>query len=101
MTSVVINDSSLKAVGHAGYATSGNDIVCASVSILCYQLAQWLTFNEEKQERLPEIKLESGNVDIKCYPKTEYAEEFKHIFDYILVGFELLENQFPQNIKIL
>lgn len=86
--------------GHAGY-NPGNDIVCASVSILAYTMAQ------EMQElddlglfRNMECLMEEGNVHIVAEIREARGWRFDALFHTILTGFELLNNRYPQNVHL-
>lgn len=102
MTKVYFKDTSFEAVGHAGYNLDGPDVVCASVSILSYQLAQTVLFAEDGGKLInpPEIQLGDGEVSIICTPKKRYKKELKQAFDYAQTGFMLLQQKYPDNVKI-
>lgn len=92
----------LTAEGHAGYAEIGKDIVCASVSILAYQLGQIVTdaYKCKKLKSKPKVILEEGNVRIKCVPFKEYAGEIAYAFYFSFIGFSLLARHYPENVEI-
>lgn len=79
--------------GHAGYGPVGCDIVCSAVSILSTTLAQALINNTKHIK----YKLEPGNVSIKV----ENTPETRLIVKTIMTGFELLQEEYKKNIKIL
>jgi uncharacterized protein YsxB (DUF464 family) len=93
----------IEAKGHAGYAEAGKDIVCASVSILLYTLAQSVTefykrglFDEE-----PTIELTNGDACIKC--KCNEYGAFAHTyqnFELIEDGFNILADNYPQYVSL-
>lgn len=93
----------LKVTGHAGYASAGHDIVCASASILAYTFAQIVTAMEAHGDlsRAAIIKLESGCCVISCHPKDNalYAEALHSLFT-IQVGYSLLAHNFPENVRL-
>ena len=91
---------SLSLTGHAGSAEAGKDLVCASVSILAYTLAQKVKeyAAEEKLQDTPIVSLENGNTLICCRPKQEYYEEVKNAFSVINTGLQLLINSYPQYV---
>jgi uncharacterized protein YsxB (DUF464 family) len=101
MTTVEISSSSLKAVGHAGYSTSGKDIICASVSILCFQLANILLNEEEKQEKPPVTEIKDGYFFINAFPKKECEKEIETIFRHCAIGFRLLEDEYSDFIRCI
>ena len=102
MTRVNIGETTLFSEGHAAYNLEGSDVVCASVSILCWQLAQEVLNAEEngKLQEKPTINLKSGVVDIKCRPQKAYKEEIKRLFSYAKTGFLLLEQKYPKNVVV-
>ena len=84
--------------GHAGYAEQGKDIVCASASILAYTLASIVeSFGVDYT-----ISLEEGDTVIEC--ETNDRETFiglKNAYHYTLVGYALLEQNYPQYVSLL
>lgn len=94
---------SLKVKGHAGQADIGQDIVCASASILTYTVAQIVKdmYAQGLLECEPVIKLDNGNATIICRCKTAeaYYEAFK-AFDVAQVGYTLLAHNYPQFVEM-
>ncbi|MBO5463783.1 MAG: ribosomal-processing cysteine protease Prp [Clostridia bacterium] len=90
----------LKVEGHAGQAEKGCDIVCASVSVLVYTLAQYVKWMYERHElkRSPLIELEEGNAQVVARPKAEFMAEGLHAFFVASVGFDLLARNYPDYI---
>ena len=87
--------------GHAEYAEQGKDIVCSAASILLYTLADTVIKNEEMLIHEPRIKIEAENVCyVQCIPKPEYRANISTIYQTILNGFELLQEGYPDNLKI-
>lgn len=86
--------------GHAGYSDEGNDIVCASASILIQTLAQSAYEMDEKGYLLgrPIIILESGYARIECVPDEDHWQYAKDVFTTIQTGFALLDNDFGDYI---
>ncbi len=78
--------------GHAEYGPAGNDIVCASVSILATTLIQELLNNTNNIK----YKMKSGEVEVVV----ENTNITRQIVKTIITGFELLQDQYPKNIKI-
>lgn len=90
--------------GHAEYAPSGPDIVCASCSILAYTLLQ----------RLYELKDARKVMRIVTYPENgnftsgEFFVrwiacdriESERLIETIAAGYRLLSNQYPGNVEI-
>lgn len=86
----------LSATGHAGYAKPGNDdIVCASVSVLFYTLANFLEYIGADDIEAEE----EGNFTINC--KALYHDEAVHTaFRMIVFGLQLLAEQYIDNVSV-
>lgn len=102
MTEINTKGTKLTAQGHARYNLEGPDVVCASVSILGYQLAQTILFAEDKGKlkEPPQITLESGDIQIECTPKRKYRREILKAFEYAKTGYLLLQEMYPQNVNV-
>lgn len=94
---------SLHVKGHANANVVGHDIVCASVSILSYTLAQTVQFadGQDKLKYSPRIKLKDGDAIISCQPKDDigYAE-LLNAYLVIQNGYLLLARNYPQYVAI-
>ena len=91
---------SLKVEGHAGQAEKGQDVVCASVSMLVYTIAQYTRWMYEQHQlkRSPLIELEEGNSQVIAKPKAEHMAEGLHAFFVASVGFGLLAKNYPEYV---
>lgn len=93
----------LKVKGHSAQAERGQDIVCASASILTYTVAQVLKDMGEKNKLTtePVIILKDGNATVSCICKTEedYYEALS-TFNVAYVGYILLSHNFPQFVEV-
>ena len=88
---------SLTLDGHADFAPVGQDIVCSAVSILLFTLANSLS--DSGAENL-EVSLEPGDSSISC--TASYSDfEIDTLFKFAVIGLELLEEQYPENVEIL
>lgn len=85
--------------GHAMSAEPGQDLVCASASILAYTLAANVT-NMKAVGHLKNVtvRLDNGDAEIRCTPKRRICAATTMIYDSICAGFELLSKQYPQFI---
>jgi uncharacterized protein YsxB (DUF464 family) len=92
----------LRMNGHADF-NPGNDVICSAASVICYTLAQnyQFCFDRGELEKPPHIKLEGGNVVLAATPKRKYRKAFNVMVNAVLVGFVLLANQFPDNVKLV
>lgn len=89
-----------KMSGHAGYAPTGSDIVCAAATMLASTLIQSVTKKVDSSEVL-ECRLDSGYAQLKVSPiKRKVRNECRVVFAAILEGFELLAARYPDNIII-
>ena len=81
--------------GHSGFAESGEDIVCASVSS-----AVWMTVNGIEAQKLAEINYINKEAFVSC----SISEERKKGCDALLMSLELfiteLSTQYKENIRI-
>lgn len=90
---------SLKVEGHAEYAEPGKDIVCASASILAYTLASIVDSFDEIESV---IDLTSGDTTIECECKdSETFIGVKNAYIYTLIGYALLEHNYPQYVRLI
>lgn len=93
---------SLIVKGHAGAAAAGQDLVCASASILVYTAAQvaQLMYRQRKLKNRPRIRLDGGNARIVVRPKCGYFHEAIHSFSVVQVGFSLLAANYPDFVGL-
>lgn len=90
---------SLTLKGHAGSADIGEDLVCASASILAYTLAQNVKDNKMGCESI-KVRLDKGDAEIACTPKAEYRTGIEIVYRAIVRGYELLQANFPDKISV-
>lgn len=92
--------------GHAGFAArnnlpDGHDIVCAAISILGQTLVQrLLTLAEENKILLSLNRYEAGNIDAHAIVKQSHMEEVEATLETIRTGYRMLENEYPDYIKL-
>lgn len=91
MIRITAGDCVLTAVGHAGAAPKGADLVCCAVSTLIYTLAAGIT--GEKEAR---ISLSAGRAHISCTPN----RQARAVFSCILKGLTLLAAEYPQYVRV-
>ena len=93
---------SLKLTGHAGAAKKGEDIVCASASILAYTVAQTVQYMhaEGGLRKKPRIEFADGNATIVAKPKAESYAEVLHTCFVAQVGYSLLSHNYPQYVAL-
>lgn len=81
--------------GHANYAVSGSDIVCAGVTALAQTLIKSikdLTYDKIEYEISP------GRVDIKY---GNLSEKSKTLVDSFFIGICMIAEEFPEYVRIM
>lgn len=79
--------------GHAGYAEHGQDIVCASVSVVTQMIAFELHLKEHAT-----YEMNDGNLVVRITDRTdEYAND---ILDMMVRTLNALQTQYPTHIQI-
>lgn len=89
----------LEVSGHAGHGKKGKDIVCAAVSTLFYTLGETLWQSSSMLYEEPLVKEEEGDGYIVCHPKEEYEGNIATIYMTIVIGLQMIAEQYPQNVK--
>lgn len=84
MIKITLTKNSLYITGHAQYAPSGQDIVCAAVSILAF------TFMNTYQVQVN--KCGNNVIDLS------FDEDVDTKF--IRTGFKLIEEEYPNNVRV-
>lgn len=86
--------------GHALGGEKGNDLICASTSILANTLAAFVkNMKDAGQVKNPTIELKEGDSLIHCNVSSRYRSAVTLVFDSICAGFELLAKSYPDNIS--
>lgn len=88
----------LKIEGHAQHGKKGEDIVCAAISTLFYTLLEALHQSEDMMASPLSYDDSDGQGYIKCSPKEEYMGNITRTYWTILVGMELVANNYPDNV---
>lgn len=86
--------------GHADFAEPGQDIICASASMLFYTLCQSLLSSEEHLIGEPKMQMTKGRACVECMPKEEYEANIDMIYWTVLNGFHLLAQQYPEHVNL-
>ena len=95
ITVEIINNKTIKVLGHADYAEYGSDIVCASVSTAVYMsINQIEVFNKA---RCIETNISDGNTCITVVCEDEIVSK---VIDNLVFTLKDLELQYPKYIKI-
>lgn len=89
MIEIVAKYGSVSVSGHADYAPKGQDIICASVSILLYTLAASLGDDVE------DLKLDNGNSHVEW----KATKRTNSVASVINEGFRLLSQSYPHYVS--
>lgn len=85
----------MKVTGHAGYATPGDDVVCAAVSALSQTLVNSL--EELTVGVVQSLEMRSGHLSFTITPVTEQTELLMQSF---LIGIKGVAAASPEFVKI-
>ena len=88
----------LEVTGHANHGKKGEDIVCAAISTLFYTLGEVLNCSRDMLEEEPIFKDSKGKGILSCKPKEEYNANIVLSYRAILIGMELVANNYPKNV---
>lgn len=81
--------------GHANYAVSGSDIVCAGVTALAQTLIKSIKdLTDDKIEH----EISPGRVDIKY---GNLSEKSKTLVDSFFIGICMIAEEFPEYVRIM
>lgn len=87
----------ITARGHAGY-NSGNDPVCAAISMLLLTLAQITEdLSSNNDAKIIKRTLKPGRVTMVIKSSAIY---WKYAIKTAITGFELLEHQYPEHVLL-
>lgn len=95
MIDITVRKDRLTVSGHAGYAASGEDIICAAVTALSITLFK--SVRDLTKDKI-EYDIQSGWVDIKY---RDLSEKAKALVDSFFIGICLVADEFPGYIRIL
>ena len=88
--------------GHAEAAPKGEDLICASATMLAYTVAQAVQFLHEqgKLKNKPKIRITDGEATIIATPTEEAYAETLHAYWVAQCGIHVLQHNYPQNVKL-
>lgn len=81
--------------GHANYAISGSDIVCAGVTALAQTLIK--SIKDLTDDKI-EYEISPGRVDIKY---GNLSEKSKTLVDSFFIGICMIAEEFPEYVRIM
>lgn len=86
--------------GHAGYAPEGQDIVCASASMLAAMMFEYVLRHTGDSD-LGTCEMTSGHAELDvCPERTDVLAACINVFEAAKCGFELLAKHYPDNVII-
>ena len=94
MIEVTVCKDEIKISGHANYAVSGSDIVCAGVTALAQTLIKSI---EDLTDDKMEYEISPGRVDIKY---GNLSEKSRALVDSFFIGICMIADEFPEYIRI-
>lgn len=88
--------------GHASAAPKGEDLICASATMLAYTVAQAVQFmfEHDKLRRKPKINIKDGSATVIATPTEDGYAEVLHTFWVAQCGVHLLAHNYPQHVKL-
>ena len=88
--------------GHAGTAPKGEDLVCASATMLAYTVAQAVQFLYEQGQlkKKPKISITDGSATVIATPTEEGYAPVLHTFWVAQCGIHVLQHNYPQNVTL-
>lgn len=94
MIAVSVRKDEIEISGHANYAESGKDIVCAGVTALTQTLIRSM---ENLTSDEIEYEISPGRADIHC---GDLSEAGKLLADSFFIGICLIADEFPDHVRI-
>lgn len=91
MIAVKVTQNGITVNGHAGYAETGNDIVCAAVSALAQNLIQ--SIEALTQDRIS-YQVREGHIGIRY---KNLSEQGKLLVDSFFIGICAVANTYGEN----
>ena len=94
MIAVMVRKDGIEISGHAGYAETGKDIVCAGVTALTQTLIR--SMQGLAKDKI-EYEVSSGRADIHY---RNLSEEGKLLVDSFFIGICEIADEFPEYVRI-
>ena len=88
--------------GHAEAAPKGEDLICASATMLAYTVAQAVQFlfEQDKLKKKPKIHIKDGEATIIATPTEEAYAEALHTFWVAQCGAHVLSCNYPEAVSL-
>lgn len=90
-------------IGHADYASPGEDIVCASSSMLAYTIQGAAeTLPQAEVKRVIELKPGYGTILLKMIPGAthETLQKVENMIEMVMIGYTLLAETYPNHVNV-
>ena len=101
---ITYSDKSIRLVGdgHAGYAESGEDIVCSAISAVSYSLALQMdkAYRRGMLLHKPSYLLSEGHVEVEVFPNNESYAVIAENFRFAQSALELLEDSYDDCVSL-
>lgn len=94
------NGLTVKITGHAESAEKGKDLICASASILFYTLVENVDRMQRESKCKAQIKALEGDAEVKVIASPDYHDEVTKVINTIMVGYEILAEEYPEYLSI-
>ena len=95
MIEVNVRQDGITISGHAGFAESGKDIVCAGVSALTQTLVK--AAGDLTEDKI-EYEISPGRADIHY---RDLSEAGKLMVDSFFIGIIMIADEFPDHVRIV
>lgn len=88
--------------GHADVAPKGEDLICASATMLAYTVAQAVQFMYEngKLTKKPKIEIKDGEAIVIATPNEDAYAEALHTFWVAQCGIHVLAHNYPGHVRL-
>lgn len=86
----------LRVEGHSGYSSSGTDIVCSAISILCFTLLNAVMEHRDKPLKMS-YQQKDGYFFLNFFHCND--EGLKAVFYAVCNGFQMLTEQYPDYVS--
>ena len=92
----------MKLQGHSDSAPKGEDLICASATMMAYTVAQAVQFlyENDKLQMKPKIAIKDGEATIIATPKEDAYAEVLHTFWVAQCGIHVLAHNYPSHVTL-
>jgi uncharacterized protein YsxB (DUF464 family) len=90
--------SSFSAGGHAGWADSGSDVVCAAVSALLQ--AAWLGLSEHAGVSVEGSQRSAGTLDLRWPSEARERDDVRAIVTTVALSLERIAQDYPDHVRV-